>query len=128
MITICRTTIILIILFSVYSCYKLTDVTPHYEDGYSQVIYDLAGDTLASDGWGEYYEKGDIYLRQRYFTSKHQDSIRFVPLGNELINAAKGVNTSTDNSINWLMEAREHPSSAKENDAYYNNNDNKRLI
>lgn len=105
------------------SCYKLEDLAPNYEDARSTVIYDLPGDTLATDGWEDDYESGDIYLRQRYYNSRWTDSIRFVPIGNEIINAAVGVNASTERSITWLQNAAEHPTSPIENNAYHNSAD-----
>lgn len=119
---------ILVIMLSVSSCYKLEDTTPVYQDGSSTVIFDLPGDTLASDGWKNNYEDGDLYLRQRYFTSKNTDSIRFVPISNEIINGASLVNSSTDEDIHWLANSTSHPPIAKENDAYNNTKDNKSYI
>ncbi|MBL1407249.1 hypothetical protein [Sphingobacterium faecale] len=103
-------------------------MTPHYEDGFSQVVYDLPGDTLASDGWEDHYEEGDSYLRQRYFTTPYTDSIRFVPQGTEIINGAYRVNSSKESDIHWLADAHEHPASAQENNAYRNTSDHKKYI
>jgi hypothetical protein len=105
------------------SCYKLQDVRPHYEDGHSVVIYDLPGDTLATDGWDDNYAKGDLYLRQRYYTASWTDSIRFVPENGEIVNAAAGVDGSSELTIHWLTVAAAHPASVTENDAYRNTAD-----
>jgi hypothetical protein len=113
-----------ILTFAVASCYKLEDLTPNYEDGRSVVIYDLPGDTLATDGWDDNYEEGDLYLRQRYYNSRWTDSIRFYSENGELINSATGVNGSTDANIRWLSGAAAHPSNVMENDAYRNTADN----
>lgn len=115
----------LITLFalSVSSCYKLDDATPNFDDGVSKVVYDLPGDTLATDGWDDNYESGDLYLRQRYYNSRWTDSIRFRSSTGELINAATGVNNSLDQDIRWLNTAGSHPVSVVENDAYKNSAD-----
>jgi hypothetical protein len=105
------------------SCYKLKDQAPHYEDARSTVVHDLPGDTLATDGWDDNYEEADLYLRQRYYNSRWTDSIRFVPYGNEVINAAAGVNGSTEAGIRWLANAATHPVAVAENDAYHNTAD-----
>lgn len=105
------------------SCYKLQNLKPNYEDGRSTIIYDLPGDTLATDGWDDNYEPGDSYLRQRYYTARWTDSIRFVPQNGEIINAAAGVNSSTEATIHWLTNATVHPASVLENDAYHNTAD-----
>ena len=125
----------LLLVAGLWSCYKLEDLTPDYEDGRSTVIYDLPGDTLATDGWDDNYEEGDVYLRQRYYNSRWTDSIRFVPVGGELINSAVGVDIVRDNktgdawhaeaagresAIRWLPEAAAHPAGAENNDAYRN--------
>ncbi len=110
------------------SCYKLEDLAPNYEDARSTIIYDLPGDTLATDGWDDNYEQNDTYLRQRYYNSRWTDSIRFVPIGNEKINAAVRVNSSTEQSIRWLPNAAAHPASPVENDAYLNTADNYNYI
>lgn len=116
------------LMISCSSCYKLKDITPNFEDGRSTVVYDLPGDTLATDGWDDNYEEGDLYLRQRYYNSRWTDSIRFVPVGNEIINAAAGVNSSTEAGIRWLADAAIHPISQVENDAYRNTADGYRYI
>ncbi len=107
----------------VVSCYKLEDVTPDFEDGRSTVVYDLPGDTLATDGWDDNYESGDLYLRQRYYNSRWTDSIRFVPYGNEVINSAVGVDANAEESVVWLAAAGAHPIGAAENSAYRNTAD-----
>lgn len=66
---------IAILLLLLSSCYKLEDLTPDYEDGRSTVVYDLPGDTLATDGWDDNYEDADLYLRQRYYNSRWTDTI-----------------------------------------------------
>lgn len=126
---------IVMMVASVTSCYKLEDLSPHYEDAWSTVVYDLPGDTLATDGWDDNYEEKDVYLRQRYYNSRWTDSIRFVPFGNEIINAAAGVeidqngksadewksqSNARDRAIRWLPDATSHPSTALNNDAYRN--------
>lgn len=116
--------IVVLLLLSLSSCYKLEDLTSNYEDARSTVIYDLPGDTLATDGWDDNYEDKDTYLRQRYYNSRWTDSIRFVPIGNEKINAAVRVNSSTEQNIKWLANAVSHPTSPVENDAYTNTADN----
>lgn len=105
------------------SCYKLEDPTPNFEDGISTVVYDLPGDTLATDGWDDNYEDADLYLRQRYYTARWTDSIRFVPRNGEIINAAAGVNASKEAGIRWLSNASVHPTAVIENDAYHNTGD-----
>lgn len=105
------------------SCYKLQDLNPNYQDGHSKVVYDLPGDTLATDGWDDNYENGDLYLRQRYYNSKWTDSIRFVPRKGEIINSAAGVNSSPETGIRWLADGNSHPENAAENDAYRNAGD-----
>ncbi|RYF26485.1 MAG: hypothetical protein EOO42_01425 [Flavobacteriales bacterium] len=109
--------------FSLSSCYKLDDPKPNFEDQVSKVVYDLPGDTLATDGWDDNYEPGDLYLRQRYYNSRWTDSIRFRSTNGELINAATGVNSSSDQNIKWLSNATTHPSTITENDAYRNTAD-----
>ncbi len=104
----------------VSACYQLEDPTPNFEDGVSTVVYDLPGDTLATDGWDDNFEAGDLYLRQRYYTSKWTDSIRFVPRDGEVINASLGVNNSSEATIRWLEAANDHPAKPGENDAYRN--------
>ncbi|WP_437921295.1 hypothetical protein [Sphingobacterium sp. LRF_L2] len=128
-------TFILLVVTLLSSCYKLEDLSLNYEDGVSTVVYDLPGDTLATDGWGDNYEENDTYLRQRYYNSRWTDSIRFVPYGDEIINSAEGVDlTQTgktadewkaevkarEAAINWLSNASIHPSNAANNDAYFN--------
>lgn len=105
------------------SCYKLQNGKPNYEDGHSTVIHDLPGDTLATDGWDDNYETGDTYLRQRYYTARWTDSIRFVSKDGELINSATGINASTEAAIHWLATGTAHPASVTENDAYHNTAD-----
>lgn len=105
------------------ACYKLEDTSPNYEDGRSTIVYDLPGDTLATDGWDDNYEENDLYLRQRYYNSSWTDSIRFVPEGDEIINAAAGVNASGETDIRWLANAAAHPAPRVENDAYHNSAD-----
>ena len=107
------------------ACYKPEDNTVNYEDRHSTVVYDLPGDTLASDGWEAAYASGDTYMRQRFFNSSWTDSIRIVPWGNEKINAAAGVDASKDVAINWLSSGAKHPESVAENSAYTNTTDNK---
>ena len=118
----------LLILLGISSCYKPEDLTPDYQDGSSTVVFDLPGDTLASDGWESSYEDGDVYLRQRYFTTKNTDSIRFVARSNEVINAATKINSSSEGDIRWLAAGVNHPISAQENDAYKNTGDSKSYI
>ena len=106
------------------ACYKLQDLTPDFSDGISKVVYDLPGDTLATDGWDDNYQERDIYLRQRYYNSRWTDSIRFVPnYPGEIINAAVGVNASPEAGIRWLSTAAAHPANVVENDAYKNTAD-----
>lgn len=116
-----------ILLFA--SCYKLEDTSPDYQDARSTVVYDLSGDTLATDGWDDNYEDGDIYLRQRYYNSRWTDSIRFVPnYPGEIINAAKGVDGFTEDAIRWLADAPSHPGAPQLNDAYKNTADGFRYV
>lgn len=130
-------------LIGLQSCYKLEDLTPDFEDGVSNVIYDLPGDTLATDGWDPSWESGDLYLRQRFYNSSWTDSIRFVPVGNEVINSSRGVDVTRDGksadvwmqevlvrekNIQWLSPATAHPSGATENQAYRNSADNLHYI
>ncbi len=125
----------LLLIAGLWSCYKLEDLTPSYEDARSTVVYDLPGDTLATDGWDDNYDDGDTYLRQRYYNSRWTDSIRFVPLGDEVINSALGVDIvrggktgdvwhaeakEREGGIKWLPEAAAHPAGAVNNDAYRN--------
>jgi hypothetical protein len=112
-----------VVCWTISGCYKLQDPTPNYDDGVSKVVYDLPGDTLATDGWDDNYEDMDLYLRQRYYNSSWTDSIRFMPYGNEIIDAAAGVNGSAEETINWLPEAASHPAGVMENDAYKNTSD-----
>ncbi|MFD2556495.1 HmuY family protein [Sphingobacterium tabacisoli] len=119
---------ILLAFVTLSSCYKLQDLTPDYQDGYSTVIFDLPGDTLASDGWEQNYEAGDVYLRQRYFTTKNTDSIRFVSQNQEFINAAAKINGSSDEDITWLANMANHPTSAQENTAYKSTSDGKSYL
>ena len=122
-------------LLSLASCYKLEDRSPNYEDGRSVMVYDLPGDTLATDGWDDNYEDGDLYLRQRYYDSRWTDSIRFVPNSGEIINSAFGADVTRgtktgdewhadavarEGEIHWLPDAGSHPSEAVNNDAYRN--------
>lgn len=116
-----------IILFS-SACYKAEENLVNYEDQRSTVVYDLPGDTLASDGWEDLYETGDTYLRQRYFNSSWTDSIRIVPWSNEKINAAAGVDANSEAGITWLASGASHPAGARENDAYLNSSDNKEYV
>ncbi|HRE51651.1 MAG TPA: HmuY family protein [Flavitalea sp.] len=125
-----------LLLISLVSCYKLEDLAPHFEDGRSVVVYDLPGDTLATDGWDDNYEEKDTYLRQRYYNSRWTDSIRFAPnYPGEVINSAEGVDISQGSSagdewkaeirakesaINWLIDAASHPAPVADNDAYFN--------
>lgn len=124
-----------IIVLGLSSCYKLEDLTPNYEDARSTVVYDLPGDTLATDGWDDNYEDRDLYLRQRYYNSRWTDSIRFVPYGNEVINAGMGVDVpqgtnsndvwklainQREATITWLANATTHPGGAANNSAYLN--------
>lgn len=118
--------ICLFILF--VSCYEIETETRVIEDGVSTVIYDLPGDTLASEGWADYYKTGDTYLRQKYYTNPWGDSIRFVPQGNEVINAALGVDSNLEEDISWLPNANSHPSHPVENQAYHNTTDGKNYI
>ncbi|GAA4322863.1 hypothetical protein GCM10023149_23450 [Mucilaginibacter gynuensis] len=111
-----------------YSCYKLEDPRPSYDDGHSTVVHDLPGDTLATDGWDDNYATGDLYLRQRYYTASWTDSIRFVPRGNEIINAAVGVDGNSEANIKWLANAASHPVTVTNNDAYLNTADGYRYI
>ncbi len=112
------------VLLLLNSCYKLEDLSQNYADGISTIVYDLPGDTLATDGWDDHYEEGDTYLRQRYYTSRWTDSIRFVPnYPGEIINAAAGVNSSSELSIRWLDDSSGHPLHPLENDAYKNTQD-----
>lgn len=123
---------------SLGSCYKLEDTSPNYEDSRSTVVYDLPGDTLASDGWDDNYQPGDLYLRQRYYDSRWTDSIRFVAQPGEIINAAFGADilrgrksggdwlaeaAARDKEIRWLPEAATHPNRAANNEAYLNTAD-----
>lgn len=126
------------------SCYKLQDTTANYEDARSTVVYDLPGDTLATDGWDDNYEERDTYLRQRYYNSRWTDSIRFVPnYGGEIINAAMGVDVAQagqsdslwkvqinnrEAAITWLGNAASHPAGVVNNSAYLNTSDNLRYI
>ena len=105
------------------SCYHLEDTTPNFEDGTSTVVYDLPGDTLATDGWDDNYEERDLYLRQRYYNASWTDSIRFVPNEGEIINSSFGINSSSEKSIRWNSDAANHPTSPAENDAYRNTSD-----
>lgn len=132
-----------ITISTLLSCYKLEDLSPNYEDAHSTVVHDLPGDTLATDGWDDNYEENDTYLRQRYYNSRWTDSIRFVPLNGEVINAAEGAEISQSGktaeewkaavkdreaAINWLSDAAAHPSSASNNDAYFNSADKMHYI
>lgn len=110
------------------ACYKQQQSAVNYEDGHSTVIHDLPGDTLASDGWERAYENGDTYLRQQYYNATWTDSIRIVPWGNEKINAAAHINSSSDSNITWLPAAPVHPASPAENQAYNNTTDDKDYI
>lgn len=125
-------------LLSLASCYKLEDTSPNYEDGHSTIVYDLPGDTLATDGWDDNYEDGDLYLRQRYYDSRWTDSIRFVAKPGEVINSAFGTDVlrgtltgdewheqavARETEINWLPDAAALPMGAVNNDAYLNTAD-----
>jgi hypothetical protein len=114
---------VLALLCSLGACYKQEENLVNYEDGRSTVIYDLAGDTLASDGWEDNYEPGDTYLRQRYHSASWTESIRVVPWGNEKVNAAAGVDLNTEATIVWLPRAAAHPAAPRENEAYTNSAD-----
>lgn len=116
------------LLCMMVSCYKLEDMGPSYEDGRSTVVRDLPGDTLATDGWDDNYTAGDLYLRQRYYTASWTDSIRFVPHGNEIINAAAGVDDNGETNIRWLANGTVHPAPVAANDAYLNTTDGYRYI
>lgn len=132
-----------VLLLLLSSCYKLEDLTPNFEDAHSTVVYDLPGDTLATDGWEQKLESGDIYLRQRYYTSRWTDSIRFVPIKNEIINAAEGIEIAQvdmsaqewkdavlarEAQIKWLPNATVHPANAVNNNAYLNTQTNLHYI
>lgn len=132
-----------LVLMLASACYKLEDLTPNFEDANSTVVYDLPGDTLATDGWEERLETGDLYLRQRYYTSSWTDSIRFVGRGNEVINAAEGSDVdpegklaetwkaevrAREKAIKWLPNATAHPATAANNEAYLNTSDNLHYI
>lgn len=134
---------IFVILILASSCYKLDDLSPNFEDAHSTVVYDLPGDTLATDGWEELLENGDLYLRQRYYNASWTDSIRFVAKGNEIINAAEGSDIdpegksaeewktavrAREKAIKWLTNASAHPNNANNNEAYYNTTDNLHYI
>jgi len=123
---ICR--LLLLPLLWLSSCYKLEDLTPNYEDARSTVVYDLPGDTLATDGWDDNFEEGDLYLRQRYYNSRWTDSIRFVPRAGEIINAAAGVDNNAEGDLQWLSDAAKHPDFPRENDAYKNTADGYRYV
>lgn len=110
------------------ACYKQEENIVHYEDGISTVIYDLPGDTLASDGWESAYEPGDTYLRQHFFNASWTDSIRIVPWNNEKINAAQGIDANGEASITWLSPQASHPSEINENTAYTNTQDGQDYI
>lgn len=131
------------LLVCLQSCYKLEDLTPNYEDGVSTIIYDLPGDTLATDGWDTEFESGDLYIRQRFYNSPWTDSIRFVPFAGEQLNAARGVDIvrgsktadewfaevmQSEKDIRWLNAAAQHPTDVQENDAYHNTADNYHYI
>lgn len=118
----------LFILISVSACYKREDSAVVYTDGHSTVIYNLPGDTLASDGWDSAYEKGDTYMRQHYYNTSWTDSIRILPWGNEKVNAAARVDANTEAAIVWLAPAAAHPASAAANSAYTNTADGNNYI
>lgn len=105
------------------ACYKPEDNTVNYEDQRSKVVYDLPGDTLASDGWEYAYAAGDTYLRQRFFNSSWTDSIRIQPWGNEKIDAAAGIDGNKETYITWLPSGTKHPESVADNNAYTNTAD-----
>ncbi len=124
-----------LLLLCLQACYKLEDLTPNYEDGVSTIIYDLPGDTLATDGWDADFESKDIYLRQRFYNSPWTDSIRFVPFAGVQLNAARGVDIvrgsktadawfaevmESERAIRWLSASAQHPVAVQENDAYAN--------
>lgn len=132
-----------ITLLVLVSCYKLEDLTPNFEDASSTVVYDLPGDTLATDGWEERFETGDLYLRQRYYNARWTDSIRFVSQTNEVINAAEGADVNPvgktpdewkaevlvrERAIRWLKEAISHPATVSDNEAYLNTSNKRRYI
>lgn len=116
----------ILLIFS--SCYKPEENIVYYEDSRSKVVYDLPGDTLASDGWETSYEAGDTYLRQTFYNSSWSDSIRIVPWAGEKINAALGVDANAEAAITWLSPAAAHPAAPKENNAYANTADGKEYI
>lgn len=107
----------------VSACYKQEESTVNYTDRHSTVIYNLPGDTLASDGWDTTYEKGDTYMRQHYYNASWTDSIRIVPWGKEKINAALRVDASSEAAIVWLAPATSHPANTAANTAYTNTAD-----
>lgn len=117
---------IILLIFS--SCYKPEENIVYYEDGNSKVIYDLPGDTLASDGWESAYETGDTYLRQTFYNTSWSDSIRIAPWAGEKINGAAGVDANTENAISWLPAATAHPAVPNENNAYTNTADGKEYV
>jgi len=110
------------------SCYKPEENIVNYEDSHSKVIYDLPGDTLASDGWESSYEAGDTYMRQQFYNSSWSDSIRIVPWAGEKINAAAGVDDNKEEGITWLPASAAHPVAPHENNAYTSSADGKDYI
>ncbi|GGH83475.1 hypothetical protein HNQ91_006068 [Filimonas zeae] len=112
----------------VSACYKREESVVSYTDGHSTVIYNLPGDTLASDGWDSTYEKGDTYMRQHYYNASWTDSIRILPWGNEKINAAARVDASSEDAIVWLAPAAAHPAGVANNSAYTNTADGNNYI
>lgn len=117
-----------VIILTLSACYKPEENLVHYEDQRSTVIYDLPGDTLASDGWESDYEAGDTYLRQHFYNSSWSDSIRIVPWEKEKINAAAGIDVNSESGIRWLPSGVSHPANAVENDAYTNTSDAKDYV
>lgn len=115
-------------LVTLSACYKPEDNLVNYEDQHSKVVYDLAGDTLASDGWESDYQSGDTYMRQHYYNSSWTDSIRIIPWGNEKLNAAAKVDASDEAGITWLPPATAHPAHVAENNAYSSTSDGKDYI
>lgn len=113
----------IVLLFTLPACYKPEENIVNYEDRRSKVVYDLAGDTLASDGWEDNYEQGDTYLRQRFFNGAWSDSIRVTRWGSEVINGAAGVDENTEAGIVWLTPGSVHPAHPAENNAYINQAD-----
>lgn len=114
--------------FLLPACYKQADDFVNYEDNHSTVVYDLPGDTLASDGWESEFAAGDTYLRQHYYNASWTDSIRIVPWGNEKINGAVRVDANPEVGMSWLAPAAAHPEQPGENNAYTNTADQKEYV